>query len=173
VFCAEDISSAQIIRAMLDLTQLDIDYKIAPPKSLSIIGSNSIHTAGDLYVVNVNAISKWSNRRRKRIFDFLFSLGLLIFSPVIIWFFKNKANLFSNIFGVLTAKKSWVGYILKEGTFETLPKIKPGVLNPGDMFAEISIDTKKETQLNILYARNYSLLTDTEIIFKGWRRLDG
>ncbi len=172
VFCAEDISSAQIIRAMLDLTQLDIDYKIAPPKSLSIIGSNSIHTAGDLYVVNVNAISKWSNRRRKRIFDFLFALILLILSPVIVWFFKNKANLFSNIFGVLTAKKSWVGYILNDGTFESLPKIKPGVLNPGDMFAEISIDKKKETQLNILYARNYSLLTDAEIILKGWQNLD-
>jgi GT2 family glycosyltransferase len=172
VFCAEDISSAQIIRAMLDLTQLDIDYKIAPPKSLSIIGSNSIHTAGDLYVVNVNAISKWSNRRRKRLFDILFSLGLLIFSLFIVWFFGNKPKLFSNIFGVLTAKKSWVGYILNENSFETLPKIKPGVLNPGDMFAEISIDTKKETQLNILYARNYSLLTDAEIVFKGWRNLD-
>jgi GT2 family glycosyltransferase len=172
VFCAEDISSAQIIRAMLDLTQLDIDYKIAPPKSLSIIGSNSIHTAGDLYVVNVNAISKWSNRRRKRLFDILLSLGLLIFSPFTVWFFKNKGNLFSNIFGVLTAKKSWVGYILNENSFETLPKIKPGVLTPGDMFAEISIDTKKETQLNILYARNYSLLTDAEIVFKGWRNLD-
>jgi GT2 family glycosyltransferase len=172
VFCAEDISSAQIIRAMLDLTQLDIDYKIAPPKSLSIIGSNSIHTAGDLYVVNVNAISKWSNRRRKRLFDILFSLGLLIFSLFIVWFFGNKPKLFSNIFGVLTAKKSWVGYILNENSFETLPKIKSGVLTPGDMFAEISIDTKKETQLNILYARNYSLLTDAEIVFKGWRNLD-
>ncbi len=172
VFCAEDIRAAQIIKVMLALTQLNIDYKIAPPKSLSIIGSNSIHTAGDLYVVNINAISKWNNRLKKRLFDILLSFILLIFSPLLVWFFKNKKNLFSNISGVLSAKNSWVGYILNEGTFETLPKIKPGILNPGDMFSEISIDTKKQSQLNILYARNYSLLTDAEIVFKGWRNLD-
>jgi hypothetical protein len=48
---------------MLDLSPLDVDYKIAPPESISIIGSNSIHTAGDLYVVNINAITKPSNKR--------------------------------------------------------------------------------------------------------------
>ena len=62
---------------MLDLTQLDIEYKIAPPESISIIGSNSIHTAGDLYVVNINSISKRSNKRKKRVFDIGFALNFL------------------------------------------------------------------------------------------------
>jgi len=172
VFCAENISSAQIIRAMLDLTQLDIDYKIAPPESVSIIGSNSIHTAGDLYVVNVNAISKSSNRRKKRIFDIEIAIIILIFSPVLIWFFKQKSKFISNIFSASAGKKSWIGYIPEKGTFENLPQLKNGVLNPGDMFSELSLDTEKQSQLNMLYAKDYSLLTDFEILFKGWKSLD-
>ncbi|MCF6356483.1 MAG: glycosyltransferase [Draconibacterium sp.] len=172
IFCAENISSAQIIRAMLDLTQLDIDYKIAPPESVSIIGSNSIHTAGDLYVVNVNAISKISNKRKKRIFDFIVATFLLIFSPFLIWFFNQKSEFISNILNVLTAKKSWIGYISASETFENLPQLKDGVLNPADMFSELSLDTEKQSQLNILYAKDYSLLTDFEILFKGWKKLD-
>ncbi len=85
IFCAESISSGEIIKAMLDLTQLDVDYKIAPPQSISIIGSNSIHTSGDLYVVNVNAISKSSNKRKKRVFDFGVSILLIITLPVNVW----------------------------------------------------------------------------------------
>ncbi len=172
IFCAENISSAQIIRAMLDLTELNIDYKIAPPESVSIIGSNSIHTAGDLYVVNVNAISKTSNKRIKRLFDFKIAIINLIFSPVLIWVFRNKSNFISNVFDVLRGKKSWIGYIPEKGTFENLPPLKMGILNPGDMFSELSLDLEKQSQLNILYAKDYSFRTDFEILFKGWKNLD-
>jgi len=172
VFCADNISSAQIIRAMLDLTQLDIDYKIAPPESVSIIGSNSIHTAGDLYVVNVNAISKTTNKQIKRLFDFKIAIINLILSPILIWFFKQKSRFISNIFNVIMGKKSWIGYISEKGTFENLPQLKDGILNPGDMFSELSLDAEKQSQLNMLYAKDYSLLTDFEILFKGWKKLD-
>jgi GT2 family glycosyltransferase len=173
IFCAENISSAQIIRAMLDLTQLDVDYKIAPPESLSIIGSNSIHTAGDLYVVNVNAISKQSNRRSKRVFDVLASVILMVFSPIALWFFKNKSSFMSNVFNVLIGKKSWVGYIPETGLFENLPVLKDGVLNPADLFAELKLDQEKKSQLNMLYAKDYSISNDFEILLKGWKKLDG
>jgi hypothetical protein len=172
VFCAENISSAQIIRAMLDLTQLDVDYKIAPPESISIIGSNSIHTAGDLYIVNVNAISKQTNKRNKRIFDIFVSLVLLVFSPVTVWFFKKKSCFMSNIFTVFRGRKSWVGYISGPGLFENLPSLKNGVLNPSVLFAELQLDAEKKLQLNMLYAKDYSISTDTEILLKGWRNLD-
>jgi GT2 family glycosyltransferase len=152
IFCAENISSAQIIRAMLDLTDLNIDYKIAPPESVSIIGSNSIHTAGDLYVVNVNAISKPGNKIKKRLFDVAIALALVVLCPVIIWFYKQKATFISNAFNVLSGKESWIGYWCEPGTFENLPQLKKGVLNPGDVFSELSLDTDKQSQLNMLYA---------------------
>ena len=172
IFCAENISSAEIIRGMLDLTHLEVDYKIAPPESISIIGSNSIHTAGDLYVVNMNAISKASNKRKKRFFDIGSSLIYLILSPLIIWFFKKKTSFLKNIFWILTGRKSWIGYILVPDTYEELPVLKTGVLNPGDLFTELTLDIEKKRQLNMLYAKDYGIFTDAEILLKGWKNLD-
>lgn len=172
IFCAENISSAQIIRAMLDLTQLDVEYKIAPPESISIIGSNSIHTAGDLYVVNINAISKAVNQRKKRAFDVGVSAICLFFSPVLIWFYNQKLKFINNIFSVLWGKKSWIGYISNQKTMNNLPALKPAILHPGDLFPEISLDEEKMIRLNMLYAKDYSISTDTEILLKGWRNLE-
>ncbi len=172
IFCAGNISSADIIKAMLDLTELDVDYKIAPPESISIIGSNSIHTAGDLYVVNVNAISKPVNKRKKRMFDVEAALFLLLSSPALIWFYKNKSRFISHIFSVLAGKKSWIGFIPEKGTFEHLPALKQGILNPGDLFPELRLDPEKFTRLNMLYAKDYRLITDAEILYKSWKKLD-
>jgi hypothetical protein len=172
IFCAENISSTQIIRAMLDLSNGDVDYKIAPPKSVSIIGSNSIHTAGDLYVVNFNSISKASNKRKKRLFDISAALSCLLLSPFILWYNKNKKQFLSNAFHVLSGKKTWVAYIHQPTTYEELPPIQPGILNPGHLFSDANYDEQKATQLNMLYAKDYSIFTDAEILIKQWKNLD-
>jgi len=57
IFCAKDLSSQKIIDQMLELGPGETDFKIAPPESFSIIGSNSIDTAGDLYVIDINPIA--------------------------------------------------------------------------------------------------------------------
>lgn len=171
IFCADNISSSEIIRAMLKLTSLDIDFKIAPPESISIIGSNSIHTAGDLYVVHINAISRPSNLRRKRLFDFFTALTFLALSPVLVWFFSKKGSFLKHSRQVLIGKKSWVGYVESSESQAELPSIKPGILSPADMFENAASDANKNNRLNGLYARNYSVLTDAEILLKGWRNL--
>jgi O-antigen biosynthesis protein len=172
IFCAENIRSAEIIKAMLELTSLDIDFKIAPPESISIIGSNSIHTAGDLYVVHINTISKPANRRRKRFFDFFTAFFLLLISPLIILFFRKKGKFLQNTGEVLIGRKSWVGYAIQSELPADLPAIKSGVLTPADMFNEAKANSVKTDRINILYARDYSILTDAEIILKNLKNLD-
>jgi GT2 family glycosyltransferase len=172
IFCAENISSAEIIRAMLELTSLDIDFKIAPPESISIIGSNSIHTAGDLYVVHINAISSPANRRKKRIFDLFAALSVFVLSPFFIWFFRKKGLFLKNAWQVLLGKKSWVGYAVPTENQSELPAIKPGILSPADMLDNTSADPTRNHRLNVLYARNYSVFTDAEILLKGWKNSD-
>ncbi len=175
IFCAENIRSADIIQTMLELTTLNVDFKIAPPESISIIGSNSINTAGDLYVIHINSISKPSNRRKKRAFDLSAAVFIFLLSPVIIWIIEKKKDFFENVFYVLAGKKSWVGYYGKPGQNPELPAIKPGILSPADMFDKKTYnkaDEKSYTRLNILYARNYTILTDIEIILRGWQKLD-
>ena len=66
---------------MSDLQNKEVEFKIAHPESLSIIGSNSVNTAGDLYVINLNSIAEISNRRLKILLDILISLILLISLP--------------------------------------------------------------------------------------------
>jgi GT2 family glycosyltransferase len=168
IFSSEDIPSQEIIRIMLDLNDLNIDYKIAPPESLSIIGSNSISTAGDLYVVHINSIVKENNRQNKRAFDLVTTVFLFILSPALIWFSSSKSGYFRNIFEVFSGKKSWVGYC--SGSQNHLPPIRKGILSPASLFPE-TIPAKKKDELNIVYAKDYRLMNDLEIVLKAWRNI--
>jgi hypothetical protein len=78
IFCSKDLTSKEIIEVMTKINSIDIDFKIAPPETSYLIGSNSIDTSGDLYALNFNAISKPENLRSKRILDFTLSLGLFL-----------------------------------------------------------------------------------------------
>lgn len=171
IFCAEDLSSGKIIKAMLELSKLEIDYKIAPPESVSIIGSNSIHTSGELYVVNVNAISRRKNRRLKRTMDVTSALVILILSPLLFLFYKNKNQLFRNILQVLAGKTTWVGYVPGNFTRDELPQLKPGILTPADMYPDLDLDEAKKARLNVVYARDYNLWGDYEILIKNFGKI--
>ena len=168
IFSSGDIPSQEIIRIMLDLSDLNIDYKIAPPESLSIIGSNSISTAGDLYVVHINSIAKENNKQNKRVFDFIMAFFLLFISPFVIWFTNSKTGFFRSIFEVFAGKKSWVGYC--SGTQNHLPPIKRGILSPASIYPE-TIQDKKKDELNIVYAKDYRLMNDLEIVLKAWQNI--
>jgi len=168
IFSSGDIPSQEIIRIMLDLNNLDIDYKIATPESLSIIGSNSISTAGDLYVVHINSIAKESNRQNKRALDIVTSMILIFLSPFLIGFQTTKAGFFGNIFRVLSGQMSWVGYCLKNQV--QLPPIKKGVFSPASLFSE-TLSEKKQDELDIVYAKDYRVRNDLEIILKSWKRI--
>ena len=85
IFCSKNIPHQMIIDKMTEWQNAQVDYKIAPEDSLSIIGSNSIHTKGDLYTVNINAIDKIANRRNKRLLDLVLSMVLIVLSPIMIF----------------------------------------------------------------------------------------
>ena len=51
-----------------------------------------------------------------------------------------------------------------------LPKIKQGILVPGDIMD--SYDTLIHEKLNLLYARDYSIRKDFSILIKAWKKLD-
>ena len=171
IFCAKDVPAQVIIDKMSELKNAQVDYKIAPPESLSIIGSNSINTSGDLYVIDINAITKKSNRRNKRALDLVLGLFILAFYPLFIFLVKRPLGLARNIFLVLAARKSWVGYTPVPGSTEHVPLIKKGVLNPLDALKSANISNEDRNRLNILYARDYHPINDIKILFRGFRNL--
>lgn len=171
VFCSSDITSDQVIQLMTTLTNYNLDYKIAPPSSMSIIGSNSIETAGELYSIDVNSILREKNQRNKKLFDlclvFLFSL----ISPILIWFVDNKKGFIRNLLHVFIGKKSWVGYHpIKNHTSLSLPVIKTGVIYTTDNLDSTPIEHTID-KMNILYARNYRTKTDLELIMRSLTKI--
>lgn len=173
VFCAKDMPAASIIDNMLRLSHIDIEYKIAPPESLSVVGSSSINTAGDLYLINLNTINKPSNRRNKRIVDVLSAVSMFIMFPVLVFLLKRPLSALRNIFRVLSGKYTWVGYYsYAEGDLKELPKIKKGVLSPVDGLAKKNISDDLKVKLNVLYAKDYKFLNDVNIILRGLLKID-
>ena len=170
IFCAKDTTAQTIIHWMSVISSTNIDFKIAQPDSLYLIGSNSIDSAGDLYILNINSISTKSNIRNKRTFDFITSIGLLIITPLLIFTFKNKRKFISNVLSVLVGKLSIVGYHYLNNSEHNLPKIKNGILSPADKTN--LIDESMFDKLNLIYARDYNISKDFVILKNAWKKLD-
>lgn len=172
IFSAVDVPAQKIIDTMAGLSDLQVNYKIAPPQSYSIIGSNSISTMGDLYIVDINSISKNNNRRNKKLLDLLTSFLLLISIPIHIVFVPKAHRLLANIFHVLSGKRTWVGYANpSRNPSYNLPKLPRGILNPGDAIKGTSLNDETLQRLDILYARNYNVYNDLSIILRNYKKL--
>ncbi|HEX2396325.1 MAG TPA: glycosyltransferase, partial [Bacteroidales bacterium] len=164
IFCASSVSSEMIIRTMLQFTATDVEFKIAPPESLSVIGSSSNDTAGELYVLHFNTLSRIQNKRKKRLFDIVLSLLLIPASPFLIFLVRNKGGFIRNIFSVMFGINSWVGYYKSTGgEHPGLPEIKQGILTPFDMNS-IPADSGHAEQLNLSYAKDYRIRNDIKIL---------
>ncbi|MCG8697616.1 MAG: hypothetical protein MI922_06140, partial [Bacteroidales bacterium] len=170
IFCSKDISSEDIMETMLAIEDNSVDYKIAPPESISIIGSNSINTAGDLYILDFNALNKGLNKRKKRLFDIIMAALLLATLPIHLIFVRNKLGLLKNIGMVILSKYSWVTINVKEH-HHTNVKVKPGILTPIDLLKDKKENPDYVDRVNMAYARDYKLNNDLKIIFKNYKDL--
>ncbi|MBQ6083383.1 MAG: glycosyltransferase [Bacteroidales bacterium] len=166
IFCSKDITHQEIIDKMVEWHASDLDYKIAPVDTLSIIGSNSINTRGDLYTVDIRTINTVPNRRKKRLLDFSLSFFGIIFWIFVAWFIRKPVKFLGDCFRVLFCGYSWVGYCPVETIDgQRLPEIKKGIYNPASIVAD-DIDDEARGQLNVMYARDYTVLKDFNILFR-------
>ena len=76
IFCAKNNSAKEIITWMSTINNENIEFKIAQPDSSFLIGSNSINSSGDVYVLNINAISQEDKKKKKKTFGFIFRIAL-------------------------------------------------------------------------------------------------
>ncbi len=172
IFCSANLTAQQIIAQMLRLEGSQVHFKIAPPESLSIIGSNSIDTAGDLYVVDFNTIVKPANIRNKRLFDVLSSVILLAIFPFMAFVAKPAGSFLINIFKVLVGSRTWIGFMPHNDINPLeLPKIKKGIISQAfiQLGAKASPQTIQKT--NLAYAKDYQMYNDLLLLLKGIRHL--
>lgn len=170
IFCANDLSAEQIMDLMMQTSGSGLEYKIAPPESLYIIGSNTIDEPGELYVIGLNSIDKSGNRRKKRIFDMAFSFAVIVMLPFYIFLIQKPFGVFARACSILfNSRLSWVGYSpqLSAEDLLHLPKIKRGIFHPLSAFQQAFNDPKIILQANMLYAKDYKISNDLEIILKS------
>ena len=164
IFSGKDVAASSIMNTMSSFSTTEVQLKIAPDKSEFIIGSNSKNDPGELFTVEINyALAEIYNQRRKRIFDILWSVFILVFSPVflILCFLRPSIfRLYKHVLSVLAGKKTWVSYTgLKSSS--VLPKLKQGVIYSSGLWT----NSKFEGDVNHLYAKEYSVSKDIQVMF--------
>jgi O-antigen biosynthesis protein len=172
IFCSKNMPAGEIIDKMSELQDLQVEFRTAPQESMSIIGSKSISTAEEIYINEIDSIGKINNRRHKFFLDIFTALVLMISLPVNLFIMKQPLGYIRNIFRVLLGKRTWVGYCPTTSvSVHKLPVIRKGILNPVDVFRNKNLDDETITKLNLLYARDYKIMNDLNIIFKAYRDL--
>ena len=167
IFCSKDVPAQQVIDFMINTP--NVDFKTVPDNSNYIIGSNSKNRPGDYYTFEVKFnLAEKGSERNKRIFDIITSLSALLGYPFVLWFVEKKWNFFLNIFRVLFGVRTWVGF--SGVTNSTLPRIKNGVLKSYYVDG-FGLEEETQKRLDIMYAKNYTVINDFEIFFKSFSRL--
>lgn len=169
IFCAKDITARDIIEAMIQIDQPAVDFKIAQPDSQFLIGSNSIETAGDLYILNINSLSDPIKQRQKRIIDILIAVTAFIVSPLLAFAYSGKLQFLKNCWTTLIGKTTWVGYS-KAFNHTQLPRLKKNVLTPINRYTEEN--ESFQAKMDLLYAREYRFWMDVQIVLHQWKKLD-
>ena len=170
IFCSQDISINEIISCMIKLEAYPLEFKIAPPESFSLIGSNSKNLQGDLYFYEINTIGKKSNRRKKRGLDILASILFLVLYPILFTVVKKPGNFFKNILLVLKGKLSWVGYHNASNDL-SLPHIRKGILTTVLKTKEYKLSDQEVEKTNMNYAKDYKIYLDLYLIIHSLKEL--
>lgn len=170
IFCVNGLRYAEIIKQM-QLCGEAYEYKIHLPGSRSFVGSNSSHTAGDLYTADKRFnLSKFSEQRNKRVVDISLALGLILLSPIIIFFVKQPGGFLRNCFSVLWGKKTWIGYGASHKTM-ALPPLKPSVLPVYNILEGYEPDENIKRLADMAYAERYNAAQDVGLLLRNFRFL--
>ncbi len=158
IFCGRDVDLRTIIELMAQLRTTGVEYKIAPSESDYVIGTDSVLSADELYITDLDTISTDTSRRTKRLFDVATALLLLLFSPVLFWFQRRKRHYFGDCLRVLTGALTWVGHTGRKGVF-----------SPADILRAPSPELQQRLMLR--YMRHYRTATDWTILLRNWNKI--
>jgi GT2 family glycosyltransferase len=171
IFCSKDLSTQHIMQWMYTISKPDVHFKIVPEESMFIIGSNSKDEPGDFYTLEVNlALNTPNQLRKKRLLDIVIAVLCIPLLPLLLLVVKQKANFVLNIFKVLLGEKTWVGYAFSANN-KILPKLKPNVIATTGAIAPDKLNETMIQKINFLYAKEYSIERDLEIVFKALPQL--
>lgn len=172
IFCNQSIPTQAIIEQMSRLAPRGTHFKIVPPNADYLIGPNVILTSIAAQPIIAN-LQKYEYRFKKKVFDLAVSSLLLCLFPFTFWFYRLPMEALRNLWQVFCGDVHLVGYI--ESSRPGLPRLKQGLLDMRALFrrnnARKRFTVNEHQHLDTLYARNYNLALDWEILMSGLRHL--
>lgn len=170
IFCAGTLSYKDII-TRLQAKRTSLRLRFHAVGSESIVGSDSSGTTGD--VIGAEALYRLdgpAQRRLKRGIDFLAALFLLLTFPLHAFFVPHFGRFLANCLAVLTARKTWIGYMSRA---TALPPLRPGVLatNGMPLAATSALPAESRSLVDYWYARDYEPVQDLKLLAENYRRL--
>jgi O-antigen biosynthesis protein len=172
IFCQGALSFSAIIEAIRGLPR-GVTARIHATHSHSVVGSDSKDSSGE-------AVSKENGyqladpyyRRLKRGVDVLAAIIGLAGFPLLLFLIRKPGGFLMNIFKVLLARNTWIGYT---GLAEGLPVIRKGILGCNGLPPHQSVQLSAESlyRADYWYAHDYTPSSDIKLIFRFYRNLGG
>jgi len=164
IFSSENMSMKEIMKQMVDLDS-KLSYKIAGDDSLSILGSNSKNSNGELYSVDIKYnLNDGYYLHTKRVFDISVGLLMMLLFPVLILINKLQiVGYLKNIFSLIVGQKTAVGYRGERIHYQNLPDLSSSMMR--------IIDKGNPKNDNMHYARDYTILKDIEVLLVNLKNL--
>ena len=105
------------------------------------------------------------HRRTKRIIDLTFSASFIVLFPVVLIFSRKRKEVYSNLAFVVLGNMSWISYDIRDAQIPELPKLKNAVF----AFKNFEFDTDADQlhNLNLYYARNYSVWLEMDQLIRN------
>lgn len=168
IFCGADVSSETIIARMNETADLHVQFKIVPENSHFVIGSHSKNQSGELYSDEVRLkLMMEDNLRKKRLADVLFAILILLSFPLLVWFQKSSRKFLYHCFQVLSGEATWVGY----STPKAGKALTQGVFQPWQAYRMDHPGQEIKAHFDYLYARDYHLGMDLQVLLRNLRNL--
>ena len=159
IFSAEKLSSEQIMHLMMQIENRDLEFKIAPPESLYIIGSSSIHTQGDVYTIKANNIASTENIRTKRTLDICLSIASLVLLPIML---IVNHQIIKQALKVLFGGYTWIGFEANYRKTLSKPVIKKAIYP----ITILKLHTDKAKTFE-WYSNNYNWVLDFKAFYSA------
>lgn len=162
IFCAKDVDNGEIINWMTQFSGL-LTIKIIQEEGAGVIGSRYKNRKGEWYAIDARlSIAQPERIRQKRVLDILICIVLLPLA-LVVPFNSRLRKLYKDWWSVLIGKKTWVAYKKEDLDDMSLPRLKPGVIEPAYGVS----DEKVIERVDYLYAKDYSPWMDLEILYKS------
>lgn len=162
IYSLSEVSASQLIASLKAIHSSDLNIYLLPRNGNFLLRSRSSDKSPDFIERVIDPKMHPGSMRKKRVAEVFISFGLLLFSPMLVFLYRNPFRFFRNVFSVLN-NRSWL-----TGLDQEQFRGKNIVVYAG----EESASDKEKKKSMIEFLLKYSTQKEFEIVFSKIGQLD-